>query len=224
MEIERKFLVECLPENLTDYPKKRIEQAYLSTDPVVRVRRSDDSYYMTYKGRGLLAREEYDLPLTEEAYNHLLAKADGNRITKDRWCIPLGPYTVELDMFDPPFAPLMVAEVEFPSEEAAAAFQPPAWFGQEVTYDPAYTNARLSQQKAEGEAAAAIRPGRYRHFKGKEYRVLYTATHSETMEPMVVYQALYGEWGIWVRPAAMWNELVTRDGITLPRFTYLGED
>lgn len=224
MEIERKFLVECLPENLTDYPKKRIEQAYLSTDPVVRVRRSDDSYYMTYKGRGLLAREEYDLPLTEEAYNHLLAKADGNRIAKDRWCIPLGPYTVELDVFDPPFAPLMVAEVEFPSEEAAAAFQPPAWFGQEVTYDPAYTNARLSQQKAEGEAAAAIRPGRYRHFKGKEYRVLYTATHSETMEPMVVYQALYGEWGIWVRPAAMWNELVTRDGITLPRFTYLGED
>ena len=224
MEIERKFLVECLPENLTDYPKKRIEQAYLSTDPVVRVRRSDDSYYMTYKGRGLLAREEYDLPLTEEAYNHLLAKADGNRIAKDRWCIPLGPYTVELDVFDPPFAPLMVAEVEFPSEEAAAAFQPPAWFGQEVTYDPAYTNARLSQRKAEGEAAAAIRPGRYRHFKGKEYRVLYTATHSETMEPMVVYQALYGEWGIWVRPAAMWNELVTRDGITLPRFTYLGED
>ena len=224
MEIERKFLVECLPENLTDYPKKRIEQAYLSTDPVVRVRRSDDSYYMTYKGRGLLAREEYDLPLTEEAYNHLLAKADGNRIAKDRWCIPLGPYTVELDVFDPPFAPLMVAEVEFPSEEAAAAFQPPAWFGQEVTYDPAYTNARLSQRKAEGEAAAAIRPGRYRHFKGKEYRVLYTATHSETREPMVVYQALYGEWGIWARPAAMWNESVTRDGITLPRFTYLGED
>ena len=69
-----------------------------------------------------------------------------------------------------------------------------------------------------------VLPGRYRHFKGKEYRVLYTATHSETMEPMVVYQALYGEWGIWVRPAAMWNELVTRDGITLPRFTYLGED
>ena len=68
-----------------------------------------------------------------------------------------------------------------------------------------------------------IRPGLYRHFKGKEYRVLYTATHSETLEPMVVYQALYGQRGTWVRPAAMWNETVTREGKTLPRFTYIGE-
>ena len=68
------------------------------------------------------------------------------------------------------------------------------------------------------------KPGElYRHFKGKEYRVLYTATHSETLEPMVVYQALYGQRGIWVRPAAMWNETVTREGKTLPRFTYIGE-
>lgn len=68
-----------------------------------------------------------------------------------------------------------------------------------------------------------IRPGLYRHFKGNEYRVLYTATHSETLEPMVVYQALYGQRGIWVRPTAMWNETVTREGKTLPRFTYIGE-
>ena len=68
-----------------------------------------------------------------------------------------------------------------------------------------------------------IRPGLYRHFKGNEYRVLYTATHSETLEPMVVYQALYGQRGIWVRPAAMWNETVERDGKTYRRFTYLGE-
>lgn len=68
-----------------------------------------------------------------------------------------------------------------------------------------------------------IRPGRYRHFKGNEYRVLYTARHSETLEPMVVYQALYGEGGIWVRPAAMWSESVTLDGKTFPRFTYIGD-
>lgn len=68
-----------------------------------------------------------------------------------------------------------------------------------------------------------IRPGLYRHFKGNECRVLYTATHSETLEPMVVYQALYGQRGIWVRPAAMWNETVTHEGKTLPRFTYIGE-
>ncbi len=67
-----------------------------------------------------------------------------------------------------------------------------------------------------------IRIGRYRHFKGNEYEVLYLAKHSETLEPMVVYRALYGEHGVWVRPASMWNELVERDGKTHVRFTYIG--
>jgi hypothetical protein len=70
---------------------------------------------------------------------------------------------------------------------------------------------------------AEIKLGRYRHFKGNEYRVLAMAMHSETLEPMVVYQALYGEQGIWVRPAAMWNETVERDGQRFPRFEYIGE-
>ena len=64
-----------------------------------------------------------------------------------------------------------------------------------------------------------IRPGRYRHFKGNEYEVLFMATHSETGEQMVVYRALYGEGGVWVRPASMWNETVERDGMTFSRFT-----
>ena len=68
-----------------------------------------------------------------------------------------------------------------------------------------------------------IRPGRYRHFKGGEYQVLGMAKHSETLEPMVVYRALYGEGGLWVRPAAMWNETVERDGQAFRRFTYMGE-
>ena len=68
-----------------------------------------------------------------------------------------------------------------------------------------------------------IKPGRYRHFKGNEYQVLYLATHSETMEQMVVYRALYGEGGVWVRPASMWNETVERGGKTYKRFTYIGE-
>ena len=68
-----------------------------------------------------------------------------------------------------------------------------------------------------------IKPGLYRHFKGNEYRVLYLAKQSETLEDMVVYQALYGEHGIWVRPASMWNEMVERDGVTYRRFTYIGE-
>ena len=70
---------------------------------------------------------------------------------------------------------------------------------------------------------AEIRIGKYRHFKGNEYRVLGMARHSETLEEMVVYQALYGEHGIWVRPAHMWNEQGDRDGYCGPRFTYIGE-
>ena len=70
---------------------------------------------------------------------------------------------------------------------------------------------------------AEIKLGKYRHFKGNEYRVIGMAQHSETMEEMVVYQALYGEGGLWVRPAAMWNEQVDRDGYCGPRFTYIGE-
>lgn len=69
-----------------------------------------------------------------------------------------------------------------------------------------------------------IRPGRYRHFKGKEYEVLYVATHSETLEPMVVYRALYGERGVWVRPASMWNETVERGGVRYRRFTHIGDE
>lgn len=68
-----------------------------------------------------------------------------------------------------------------------------------------------------------IKIGRYRHFKGNEYEVLYIAKHSETLEEMVVYRALYGDGGVWVRPASMWNETVERDGKVFKRFTYTGE-
>ncbi|MDU7337494.1 MAG: DUF1653 domain-containing protein [Clostridium sp.] len=67
-----------------------------------------------------------------------------------------------------------------------------------------------------------LKPGRYRHFKGNEYELLYVATHSETLEEMVVYRALYGEHGVWVRPAQMWSETVERDEMVTPRFTYIG--
>lgn len=69
----------------------------------------------------------------------------------------------------------------------------------------------------------SIKPGRYRHFKGKEYEVLGIACHSETEEELVVYRALYGDFGLWVRPARMWNETVERDGKTFRRFTYIGQ-
>ena len=69
----------------------------------------------------------------------------------------------------------------------------------------------------------SIKSGRYRHFKGKEYEVLSVARHSETEEELVVYRALYGDFGLWVRPVSMWNETVERDGKTFRRFTYIGE-
>ena len=72
--------------------------------------------------------------------------------------------------------------------------------------------------------SGTVRCGRYRHFKGGEYEVVGIARHSETREDMVVYRALYGEGGLWVRPASMWEETVTRDGKTSPRFTYIGEE
>ena len=143
MEIERKFTVKKLPENLERYPSRLIEQGYLNTNPVVRVRRDENDYYLTYKGKGLLAREEYNLPLNEEAYRHLIQKADARIITKRRYLLPCDPYTIELDVFLGDLAPLVIAEVEFPDLEAAHNFLPPDWFLDDVTMDPAYHNSNL---------------------------------------------------------------------------------
>ena len=151
MEIERKFLVAELPELLESFPRHRIEQAYLCTDPVLRIRRKDERYILTYKGPGFLVREEHEFPLKEESYEQLLKKAEGNVISKWRYRIPYEAYVIELDVFDPPFAPLVLAEVEFSTEEEANLFEPPAWFGEDVTYDPSYTNAAISRRSFETE-------------------------------------------------------------------------
>ena len=136
MEIERKFLVKTIPDNLSEYKCRIIEQAYLCTEPVVRVRKDNDEYYLTYKGRGLMAREEYNLPLNKKSYEHLLEKADGNIISKIRYLIPIndGKLTAELDVFKGKFAGMLLVEVEFSSVEQADAFQKPDWFGEDVTY------------------------------------------------------------------------------------------
>lgn len=145
MEIERKFLISQLPENLESYPCHQIEQGYLCTDPVVRIRRQDDAYYLTYKSGGMMIREEYNLPLTAESYEHLKPKTDGIIITKKRYCIPYQNYTIELDVFENEIAPLILAEVEFPTEEEALRFTPPEWFIKDVTHSPLYHNSYLSR-------------------------------------------------------------------------------
>ena len=142
MEIERKFLIKELPD-LGQYKYVEIEQGYLSTSPVVRIRRKNDAYILTYKGSGLMAREEIEAPLTKEAYEHLLEKIDGYPITKRRYLIPLDPYTIELDVFSGHMEGLIMAEVEFPTEEEANSFTPPEWFGEDVTNDRRYHNSNM---------------------------------------------------------------------------------
>ena len=146
MEIERKYLVRKLPENLEQYNKKKIAQGYLCTEPVVRIRRSNDDYYMTYKGDGLMVREEYNLPLTQEAYEHLRPKIDGLLIAKTRYLIPLdNKLTAELDVFEEDLNGLVIVEVEFHTVEEVNAFHAPDWFGEDVTNSGKYHNSYLSQ-------------------------------------------------------------------------------
>ena len=172
MEIERKFTVRKLPEHLEQYPCRLIEQGYLSTEPVVRVRRDGDQFYMTYKGGGMMAREEYNLPLTEQSYEHLIRKSDGIMIRKRRYVIPiedrgdhyadgnvdleaagndsgtenLHGLKVELDIFEGVYDGLIIAEVEFPDLETAQAYQPEDWFLEDVTQDQRYHNSFLSSE------------------------------------------------------------------------------
>lgn len=146
MEIERKYLIHTLPDHLEQYPKRELEQGYLCTAPVVRIRKDNERYELTYKSKGLMVRDEHNLPLTEEAYTHLKTKIDGRLISKTRYLIPLGEaLTVELDVFHGDLAPLLLAEVEFQDEESANRFTPPDWFGEDVTFSSKYHNSNLSK-------------------------------------------------------------------------------
>lgn len=144
MEIERKFLIKELPANLEQFTSKEIEQAYLCKEPVVRIRRENDNYYLTYKGKGLMVREEYNLPLTKDAYEHLKTKADGRIIHKTRYLIPeKDGLTIELDVFHGDLTPLILAEVEFTTAKEAENYMMPDWFLEDVTNNPAYHNSNM---------------------------------------------------------------------------------
>lgn len=153
MEIERKYLITSPLKGYEQFPSHFIEQAYLCTEPVVRIRKEDDSCYLTYKSKGLLVREEYNLPLTSEAYEHLLSKADGMVLTKRRYLIPIEDtgLTIELDIFSGAYEGLMLAEVEFKTKKEAEDFQPPKWFGRDVTFSGEYQNSRLALNTARAQ-------------------------------------------------------------------------
>ena len=145
-EIERKWLLRSVPKDLKSCPHHIIEQGYLNTNPVVRIRRQDDTYVLTYKGGGLMERVEYNLPLDRDSYEHLKEKVDGILISKTRYIIPLeNGLKIELDHFKNPHEGLYLAEIEFPSVEEAKAYVAPEWFGRDVTYDIDYHNSVMSQ-------------------------------------------------------------------------------
>lgn len=145
MEIERKFLVTRLPENIDQYKKQEIAQGYISTSPVIRIRKSDSRYILTVKSKGLLSRQEFELDLTEPEYRNLSKKVAGNILSKTRYLIPAEQNLfIELDVFHNEFQGLCYAEVEFPDEDTAKKYNPPAYFGREVTYDPDFHNSSLS--------------------------------------------------------------------------------
>lgn len=155
MEIERKFLVKQVPDNLEQYKCKVIEQGYLCKNPTVRIRKSNEDYILTYKSRMGVEKSsertakvlnEVEVPLTKEGYEHLKKKVDNNMIAKRRYLIPLeNGLIAELDIFEQQLKGLAVVEVEFKNEGEANAFCAPAWFGEDVSLDNRYTNGSLSR-------------------------------------------------------------------------------
>lgn len=166
MEIERKYLLRSLPDDLEGYPHVEIEQAYLCTSPTLRIRRMGDTCILTVKenlvpshrkgcpsgGVGeesvhpIVNREEEFL-LSEDSYQRLKSKCEGGMVEKTRYRIPLfsaSPLTAELDIFHGIHEGLRLVEVEFPDIEAADSFVPPSWFGPDVSSDPHYRNSYLS--------------------------------------------------------------------------------
>lgn len=145
-EIERKFLIKNLPENLENFTHYEIRQGYISTDPTIRLRQQDDKYILTVKSAGLMKKQEYELDLTADQFNRLWEKTEGNTIEKTRYVIPLNNgLKAELDVYKGFLSGFMNVEVEFPSTKEAILFDIPNWFGQEVTQDPRYSNSSLAK-------------------------------------------------------------------------------
>lgn len=145
MEIERKFLTSTIPFPLEEYPSFSISQCYICVYPTIRIRQSDTTYWLTIKGSGSLSREEYELQITAKEYTLLQAKAETPTIVKKRYQIPLEDnFIAEVDIYEEFLQGLITTEVEFPNESAAMNFQPPDWFGPDITYDNRYKNTNLS--------------------------------------------------------------------------------
>jgi len=146
MEIERKFIVTDPPEEALEAPSAALRQGYLAggSGGSVRIRQSDDSFTLTVKRGAGLVREEHEIAITGAQFEALWPVTESQRVEKRRHRIAYGDLTIELDVFGGTLRGLLLAEVEFPDTTAAEAFNPPAWFGAEVTTDGRYTNASLA--------------------------------------------------------------------------------
>ncbi len=153
MEIEKKYLVKEVPFKLENLEKEEIEQGYLCIKPTVRIRKSNDDYFLNYKWKNksivdenAIHNIEYEMPLTKENYEHLLAKVDDYMIIKTRYIIPLEDgHKVELDVFSGNLKGLMFAEIEFSGDDDVMNFKKPEWLGEDITTDKFYDNTLLSK-------------------------------------------------------------------------------
>lgn len=149
MEIERKYLVAALPDNIDSYPHVEIEQGYLCTSPTVRIRRMGDAHILTIKEKvhsesSAIVNREEEFSLSASAFDRLKGKCEGRMVVKTRYRIPLDNYTAELDLFHGYHEGMRLVEVEFPSEQVADTFIPPKWFGKDVSGNPRYRNSYMA--------------------------------------------------------------------------------
>ena len=154
IEIEKKYKIKKIPENIEQYKKIKIEQAYLNygSKPTVRIRKyNEDEYILSYKSRkkgyrdNLSVCDEVELDLTKEAYEHLKQKADGRVIYKTRYIVPLDDgLKVEIDFFKEFFEGVMFAEIEFKSEEQANTYKVPDWIGEDISKEKRVKNGYMS--------------------------------------------------------------------------------
>jgi CYTH domain-containing protein len=155
MEIERKFRIyrNQIPFDISEFPSKEIRQGYILHSPALRIRKENEDYILTYKGRGSLSREEINITLPEAAGEKLFTKCDGHLIDKTRYLIPANAkdatsgrdLVIELDIFHGEFDSLCYAEVEFDSEESANSYIVPDWFGKDLTGIHGFSNSDLSK-------------------------------------------------------------------------------
>jgi adenylate cyclase len=146
LEIERKFLVDRVPADLAFDSEDAIDQGYLVVggEDEVRLRRRGDRHLITVKRGHGLEREEVEVPLAQPSFETLWPLTKGRRLEKTRRTTPLGDLTAELDVYRGPLVGLATVEIEFPNAAAADAFQPPPWFGRELTGEERYSNQRLA--------------------------------------------------------------------------------